>query len=609
MKKRVVVLQPKCVPSICNHECIRKCPVNAKATEKKPYYAIKIKDTVTQKAFINENRCLHDRCGICINACPIQAITTINVPFETDDEPPVHKFADSLFALYRLPHLSQTRILGLLGRNAIGKSTLLEILAGNIKPNGGKPNGHKEWLDNLSIPGLKKYLFDAYNNPEIVAHKKQNLKYMLDFAPTKVGDVLTLAALGQRGRGLEELEFFKEYLEVEGIWDKSPSVLSGGELQRFAIFYTFIQEAQVYLVDEPCTFLDVKQRIRLRRIFEDRIKEEKKSVLIVEHDLAILDYLTDNIHVLFGQPHVFGVVSRALATKKGINSFLDGFLREENIQFRKKISFTKVVKERNFEDSLINRIEWDSYEKILGQFHLTVNKGNLFQTEVLVALGENGLGKTTFVNSLSDLLATHILRSEFNYGEVSTKPQQISRSFNGTVDQFLYDKAQRYLRNPDDKLHLLKPLGVWHLLDKQIKELSGGELQRVFIAACLGKTADIYCLDEPSAFLDAEERLKITSVIRNMASKKRKPIIVVEHDLQVVDAIADRIFLFIGKPGIHGMTEGPFMKREGMNRFLALLDVTFRRDADTGRARINKHGSSIDREQRELGEYYYSIEK
>ena len=602
-------MQPKCVPSICNHECIKKCPVNAKATDKKPFYAIRIKDDITQKAIINENRCLHDRCGICINACPIQAITTINIPFETDDEPPVHKFQDSLFALYRLPHLSQTRILGLLGRNAIGKSTLLEILAGNIRPNGGKPNGHKEWLDNLTVPGLKKHFLDTYNDPEIISYKKQNLRYMLDFNPIKVGDVLTSTALGKRGRGLEELEFYKKYLELEGIWDKQPTVLSGGELQRFAIAHTFLQNAQVYLIDEPCTFLDVKQRIKLRRIFEDRVQEGKKSVLIVEHDLAILDYLTDNIHVLFGEPHVFGVISRALATKKGINSFLDGYLKEENIQFRKKISFTKKVKDRNFTDSVINRIEWRAYETNLGSFHLKVNDGNLFQTEVLVALGENGLGKTTFVTNLAESFATNVNKAQFTYGEVSIKPQQIARSFDGTVDQFLMEKTLRYLRNPEDKLHLLKPLGVWHLLDKQVKELSGGELQRVFIAACLGKEADIYCLDEPSAYLDAEERLKITGVIRNMASKKHKPIIVVEHDLQVVDAIADRIFLFTGIPGVQGITEGPFNKREGMNKFLALLDVTFRRDADTGRARINKYGSAIDREQRELGEYYYSIEK
>lgn len=603
-------MQPKCVPSICNHECIKSCPVNAKATEKKPFYAIRIKDNVLQKALINENRCLHDRCGICINACPIQAITTINIPFETDDEPPIHKFEESLFALYRLPHLSQTRILGLLGRNAIGKSTLLEILAGNIKPNGGdfkSETAHKEWLDGLKVPGMKKHFLDTYADPDIIAHKKQNLRYMLEYTTT-VGDVLTLIALGERGRGLEELEFFKHYLELEGIWNKKPTILSGGELQRFAIVHTFLQNAKLYLVDEPCTFLDVKQRIKLRRIFEDRV-EERKNVLIVEHDLAILDYLTDNIHVLFGTPHVFGVVSRALATKKGINSFLDGFLKEENIQFRKKITFTKAVKERNFEDSVINRLEWSKFERDLGSFHLNVNEGNLFQTEVLVALGENGLGKTTFVTNLAESFAINVNSSQFNYGEVSIKPQQISRSFNGTVDQFLMEKSLRYLRNPDDKLHLLKPLGVWHLLDKQIQELSGGELQRVFIAACLGKEADIYCLDEPSAYLDAEERLKITSVVRNMASKKRKPIIVVEHDLQVVDAIADRIFLFTGKPGIQGETQGPFNKREGMNRFLALLDVTFRRDVDTGRARINKYGSAIDRQQRELGEYYYSIER
>ena len=266
------------VPGICNHECIKKCPVNEKGKDlKNPILAIKVKDQVTQKAFILENRCLHDRCGICINACPIQAITTINIPFETDDEPPVHKFPDSLFALYRMPHLSQTRILGLLGRNAIGKSTLLEILAGNIRPNGGKQDGHKEWFDNLTVPGLKKHFLDVYTNPDIVAHKKQNLRYMLDYQPIKVGDVLTLTCLGKNGRGLEELEFFKEYLELAGIWEKPPNVLSGGELQRFAIAHTFLTNAHLYLVDEPCTFLDIKQRLKLRRIFEDRVQEEKKS--------------------------------------------------------------------------------------------------------------------------------------------------------------------------------------------------------------------------------------------------------------------------------------------------------------------------------------------
>jgi ATP-binding cassette subfamily E protein 1 len=610
LQKRIVVLQPKCVPSVCNYDCIKVCPVNAKSTEKKPIWAIKVRDKITGKALINENKCLHSVCGICINACPIQAITTINIPFESEDEPPVHKYFDSLFSLYRLPQLSKTRIIGLLGRNAIGKSTLLQILAGIIKPNGGTENGHKQWLDSLSIPGLKKHLLETYKNKEIISHKKQDLRYMLELNGN-IGDILQDVALSRQGRGEDELEFFKSYLSLEGIWEKRPSTLSGGELQRFTIASTFLKEAKVYLVDEPCTFLDVKQRIKLRKIFQDRIDEGNKSVFVVEHDIAILDYLTDNVHILFGQPHVFGVVSRALATKKGINSFLEGYLKEENIQFRKRLGvrFTKSVKERNFEDSTIPKLEWDNFKVKLDSFQLKIHKGNLFEAEVLVALGENGLGKTTFVKNLLELLSSTVVSAQIDYGKVSIKPQQINRGFEGTVDQFLTQQTGRYLKNPNDKTHLLKPLGIWHLMNKPVKELSGGELQRVFIGACLGKVADIYCLDEPSAFLDAEERLKITSVIRHMATKKRKPIIVVEHDLQVVDAIADRILLFDGKPGIVGYTQGPFLKREGMNKFLEIMDITFRRDPDTGRSRINKHGSSIDRHQRKIGEYYYSPDK
>ncbi|MHA2365262.1 MAG: ribosome biogenesis/translation initiation ATPase RLI [Candidatus Hodarchaeales archaeon] len=612
MKRLVVVLQPKCSPSVCNYECISSCPVNKKSTKKRPIWAIKARDITkgfAPKAIINENRCLHERCGICINACPINAITTINIPEQTEDEKPVHKYEDSLFSLYRIPNLSRTRVTGLLGRNAIGKSTVIEILAGRIKPNGGIPNGHNIWLEELSVPGLARHLIDTYSQKNNIGFKRQNLRYMLEFDPKTVGDVLTEISTKPIGYGSDELEWLKNYLELEGIWNKKPGILSGGELQRFAVAYTFLQKNDVYLVDEPCTFLDVKQRLKLRKIFTDRISNQT-PVFVVEHDLAVLDYLTDNICVLFGEPHVFGVVSRALGTKKGINSFLDGFLKEENISFRKRrISFKKVARERDWEKSTIPKLEYGEYAEKLGQFILNVQPGSLYRGEVLCGLGENGLGKTTFARALPNILAHHVTSADYEYGIVSVKPQQISRQFEGTVDEFLTNKTNRYLRNPTDKLHLLKPLGVWRLLNKPIKELSGGELQRVFIGAALGKNADIYVLDEPSAFLDSMERMKITSVIRNLASKKKCPIIVIEHDLQVVDAISDRVLLFMGKPGIKGTTKGPFLKREGMNAFLKELNITFRRDPDTGRARINKENSRLDRDQRAIGEYYYTPDK
>jgi len=81
--------------------------------------------------------------------------------------------------------------------------------------------------------------------------------------------------------------------------------------------------------------------------------------------------------------------------------------------------------------------------------------------------------------------------------------------------------------------------------------------------------------------------------------------VVVEHDVMVADAIADRILLFTGEPGKYGKASEPMGLRKAFNNFLRGLDVTFRRDPHTGRARVNKPGSYLDRAQKAAGEYYY----
>ena len=150
-----------------------------------------------------------------------------------------------------------------------------------------------------------------------------------------------------------------------------------------------------------------------------------------------------------------------------------------------------------------------------------------------------------------------------------------------------------------------QPLGIEHLFDIELPSLSGGELQRVFVAACLSKRADLYLIDEPAAFLDVEERIKIARIIRNAASIYNASVIAIEHDLQLADILGDRVMLFMGEPGVKGFTLGPMGKQEGMNQFLKELDITFRRDTETGRARINKKDSKLDREQRESGEFFF----
>src|SRR5690606_11710371 len=137
-------------------------------------------------------------------------------------------------------------------------------------------------------------------------------------------------------------------------------------------------------------------------------------------------------------------------------------------------------------------------------------------------------------------------------------------------------------------------------------ELSGGELQKVAIAASLSRKADLLLLDEPSAYLDVDERLNMAKALRRIVESRGVPAFVVEHDVVTQDFLADRLMVFSGEPGVSGNANQPTTLRKGMNLFLKDMDVTFRRDSITRRPRVNKEGSRLDVMQKEIGEYYYT---
>jgi ATP-binding cassette subfamily E protein 1 len=142
-------------------------------------------------------------------------------------------------------------------------------------------------------------------------------------------------------------------------------------------------------------------------------------------------------------------------------------------------------------------------------------------------------------------------------------------------------------------------------LERDVSQLSGGELQRVAIAACLSKKAPLYLLDEPSAYLDVEERLAMARTIRRVVETRNATAFVVEHDVVAQDFIADRLMIFTGEPGITGIANAPTTLHRGMNTFLKNMKITFRRDPATKRPRVNKEDSKLDRHQKKINEYYY----
>merc|ERR1712137_749637 len=331
--------------------------------------------------------------------------------------------------------------------------------------------------------------------------------------------------------------------------------------------------------------------------------------IVVEHDLSILDYLSDFICVLYGTPGAYGVVTMPFSVREGINIFLDGFVPTENLRFR-EISLSFKVSE-NAEanvteaNSVRNQYQYPDMTKTVGKFKLHVKEGSFTDSEIVVMLGENGTGKSTFITMLAGLRKPDDTSLEIPELMVSYKPQKISPSFQGTVRDLLHNKIRSAFVHPQFQTDVAKPLHLEDLLDQEVVHLSGGELQRVAICLCLGKPADVYLIDEPSAYLDSEQRIVAARVIKRYILHAKKTAFVVEHDFIMATYLADSVVVYEGQPSVECTANAPQDLLTGMNTFLKNLNITFRRDPTNYRPRINQLDSQKDVEQKASGNYFF----
>ena len=591
---RVAVLDAdRCKVKKCDQLCVRFCPMVRSRVE-----AIKVEKN---KAVISEMLC--SGCGICVKKCPFKAISIVNLPDELEKDCS-HRFGPNAFKLFRLPTPSPGIVLGLLGQNGIGKTTTLKVLSGEVKPNLGNFEEPPEWIEVIQHyrgSALQEYFQKMSENNLKVAHKPQYVDKIPRAVSGKVSELL------QKVDERKVLGKLAEELELKTIWDRPLDVLSGGELQRVAVAATLSREADVYLFDEPSSFLDVKQRLQVAKAIRS-LKEQQKTIIVAEHDLAIIDYLSDQICLFYGEPGVYGVVSHVHGVRTGINIYLQGYIPDENVLFRKESIVFHEKPPTVSAGAGETLLTWDRLEKKFEGFHLVAEPGEIKRGEIIGILGANGIGKTTFVKILAGLEETEDKRK---LGEltVSYKPQYIAAEYEGTVQELLMGVAKENFTSSWYKTEILQPLKVNALLDRNLMELSGGELQKVAIAACLSRKADLFLLDEPSAYLDVEERLNMARTIRRVIEAHNVPAFVVEHDVVTQDFIADRLMVFSGEPGVSGVANPPTSLRKGMNVFLKEMDVTFRRDSVTRRPRVNKEGSRMDAFQKQIGEYYYTKTK
>ena len=593
MTHRVAVLdQDLCQPQKCGLECIKYCPVNKSGAE-----CVTINEE-SKKAQIDEDIC--NGCGICVKVCPFDAITIVNLASELATDK-IHQYGVNSFRLYKLPTPRKGEVVGLLGRNGMGKSTVVNILSGKLKPNLGRYENPPEWDE----------IFKHYSGTELKQHF-QKIEQNQIRASIKPQQIHHLAEAFD-GTGNELLDKYDERgitrelvseLGLQNSMEQSLKELSGGELQRIAVAAAASKDTEFYFFDEPSSYNDVFQRTGVARVIQGLAKIGK-SVMVVEHDLTLLDFLSDYIEVLYGEPTAYGIVSNILSTKIGINVFLDGYLPNENVRFRdKKFSMDVSSSSTDIFQEGSDIVNYPRLEKNFESFSVTIEPGRVRKGEVLGIMGANALGKTTMMKMIAGVQKPDVGSIDKKI-KIAYKPQYLQNDIDIEVIALLEKASGGPIEGSQEEEQILDPLKIRKLYNKSIKNLSGGELQKIAVASCLIQKVDLYALDEPSAFLDVEDRIAVAKFLQKFVRSYGKSAIVIDHDLQLMDLVSDSMIIFEGESGKVGTATAPMPKPEAMNRFLKSLDMSFRRDEKSLRPRVNKIESRLDKDQKSSGNFYY----
>ena len=153
---------------------------------------------------------------------------------------------------------------------------------------------------------------------------------------------------------------------------------------------------------------------------------------------------------------------------------MDGFIPSENLRFRESSLSFNIAEKEEEEIKSFRNYNYPSMEKTFENFKLSVDSGSFTDSEIVVLLGENGTGKSTFIRLLAGNLQPDSSQIEIPKLNVSYKPQIISPKFDGTVNELLMRRIRDATIHPQFKSDVLKSLDIQNIVHRDVKTLSGG---------------------------------------------------------------------------------------------------------------------------------------
>lgn len=441
------------------------------------------------------------------------------------------------------------------GNSGSGKTTILRLLNG-LAPNffpGGYSGEFKVATFKIgdSISEFSKIVGSVFQNPK-------NQFFNLDSTSELA---FSMENYGYAPEVIKEriLEVADEF-SASHLLNRNILELSGGEKQKLAFMATIMMDADIYILDEITSNLDLKAIELISNIIKI-LKEKGKTVVIAEHRIYYLKDIVDKMYVINNGKIIHCFLKEEFddfdCSRCNIRQ-----IKLENINLKKRQNKTL---ENNY--LKINRLEYKVKDT-----SISINEQFFSTGKIYGIIGENGCGKTTFANVLSGLK-----KSKFNIylnNKCLKKKDLIKSTFQVMQDvnyQLFTNNVEKEIKLGSNNLDLfdniVDSLKLRELLNRHPNTLSGGEKQRVAIASALLSNKKILIFDEPTSGLDYTRMLDLVKLIED-CKLKDIVIFIITHDYEFLCNIVDEV-LYFNKEGLKDRIE---LNKESQKRVYKLMN-------------------------------------